>query len=164
MFSCITGRQMYAGTHKSVMFIHDDMRPNKPPQGNRRSVVTYGGYLLENHGTDLASQPENITVVNGGKTFRLYRERCDYDLTTLVAQCLCEEPSNRPSMKKLLEFTTYWLRHYSDNPGVCNPDQTDDRLGPTGATSTTLFQLPVSIQPDWPRDQPNNQDILDSVS
>lgn len=42
------------------------------------------------------------------------REHCDYDLTMLVAQCLCEDPEDRPSMKKLLEFTTYWLRHYSE--------------------------------------------------
>jgi hypothetical protein len=172
MFSCITGFAMYQGTHKSWMTIYDNKRPNTGDNGEGRNVITYGGYLLEKHGPIDPNEPdsENIRVDvlgNDGVTpypIHLHRERCDHDLTTLVAQCLCEEPKDRPSMKKLLEFTTYWLRYYSD-PENCTSDwQKDAKLGPTGATSTNLFRAPVSIRDSLKRDRPNSERDLKKVS
>lgn len=177
MFSCITGLTMYNGTQKCFMTIYDDKKPNTDDNGNGngRSVVTYGGYLLEHHGPDDPDDPYDpeafsVEVKDGeGNSYYsvdMFRERCDNDLTMLVAQCLCEEPDNRPSMEKLLEFTSYWLRHYSD-PANCESAsdwQKDEDLGPTGATSSNLFQAPLSLRDGLERDRPNTREDLDRVS
>lgn len=178
MFSCITGLEMYNGAQKCLMTIYDDKKPNTDyngnGNGNERRVVTYGGYLLEHYGVvdpDSLDERRVFPVEatdRDGNTYNINisREPCDYDLTMLVAQCLCEEPDNRPSMKKLLEFTTYWLRHYSD-PTNCDSQsdwQNDEDLGPRGVTSANLFQAPLSLRNDLERDRPNTQEDLDRVS
>lgn len=168
MFSCITGLTMYKGMQKCLMTIYDDKKPNTDDNDNGRSVVTYGGYLLEHHGLDDFEEFTVEATDRDGNRWgvNMCREHCDYDLTMLVAQCLCEDPEDRPSMKKLLEFTTYWLRHYSD-PAKCESAydwQRDEDLGPTGVTSENLFQAPVSLRDGLERDRPNTQEDLDRVS
>ena len=178
MFACITGRAMKSSTIpvvKSWMTIQDyepgqqpdpgqEPDPPGPGQPPPRQALTYGGYLLQHHRPNTQECPETVYEAThpDGPTHEYYRERADWDLITLVAQCLCEDPKDRPSMEKLLKFTKYWLRYYND-PAHCNDDQTNGMLGPRGDTSTQLFVGPVDIENDRSRDSTNDDYELENV-